>query len=101
MSATITLKEPLNYDKAEVAAIVIGRTSEENVVPEVRAARFTLWPFREEDGKRVYSPKDRLLRFEIDDLEKPQTDPLMEDLRQKAKQADGLLVMGVNVVKGT
>lgn len=104
MNSLLKLKEPFviseSYDQAEVFSSILQRVSGGNDNPIQRAALFTLWPFREEGGTRVYSPADRRIQVKIDDLEKPLTDPLMEDLRQKAKQADDLLLMGINVVKG-
>lgn len=105
MNSLLKLKEPFviseSYDQAEVFSSILQRVSGGNDNPIQRAVLFTLWPFREENGVRVYSPGDRRLQVKIDDLSKPITDdPLMEDLRQKAVQADNLLILGVNVVKG-
>lgn len=102
---TFTLKEPVtineSFDKVEVNRSVFALVSKEGQDPVQIMFGGILRPFRvEADGKKVYAPMDKTIAVQIDDISKQQTDPLMEDLRQKVGNAWGLITMGLGVVKG-
>lgn len=103
MQSTFRLKEPFKidetYDQVEVYYALLGRADNTTDVTK-RKLDYLLWPCRDEGGKRVYAPSQFTIRGTIADLGVTQTDPLLEDLRQKAVQADGVLIMGFGVLKG-
>lgn len=103
MDPTLKLKEPFaineTYDQAlyEAGSISFARWDGDRPVLQ---ASIWLRPFKVADGKKVYGPADRSIEIRIADLEAAQTDPLLEDARQKLKQAYGLMQMAAGVVKG-
>ncbi len=103
MDATLKLKEPFtineSYDQAlyEAGSISFAKWDGDRAVFQ---ASIWLRPFKVADGKKVYGPADRSIEIRIADLDAVQTDPLLEDARQKLKQAHGLMQMAANVVKG-
>ena len=101
---TITLKTPLKidetYDQAFYLSGGVSFARWEGGQP-IYSGFVSLMPFRVESDRRVYAPQDRTINMRIDDIEKPESDPLRENARQKLKQAHGVMQLAANVVQGT